>query len=113
MVLGHIGEKTLYGIIVERAVHPAVIIIGRVIDAGQREHAAKELRPSEKENGRMRRPHIHAHDNGLFPGGGVRMHDWQYLICNMAVIIFLSSTSPGIDALLAIPALLIDRVYAE
>ena len=113
MIIRHIGKKALDGIVIERAVHPSVIIMGGVVDPRQCEHAAEKFRSSEKDDRRVGGTHINSHHYGLLSGGGILLNYGQYLFRNMPVIILLPRAAPGIDPLFTIPALVIYGVDAE
>ena len=53
MVFRHIVQKALHRIVIERAVHPPVIIIGRVVDPRKCHQPAEKLRSSEVHDRRM------------------------------------------------------------
>ena len=50
MILRHIGQKAFHGIVIECAVHPAMVVVRRIINTGQGDHPAEQFWSSEKSN---------------------------------------------------------------
>ena len=113
MILRHIRKETLHRIVVQRTVHPAMVIVRRIIYPGKRDQTVKQLRPPEKRDRGLRRPHIDPHHKRTHPRRSELFNKRKDLIHDKAVIAFLPCASPCVDAILTIPALIIYCFYAE